>query len=149
VDQTLGIMIGGAFTLTALFFALVALVVRVGYRRTPWLSGGLAIVSVLVVIGTTMAMAPGYDEGERERVERLHARFAPTLERYRQAHGEYPPTLEAAGIPTPTTLYGPLRYDVRREKDGMSVYTIGFGDYGVNGFTTWWDSRTSGWSLDS
>lgn len=70
------------------------------------------------------------------------------LERYHQTHGAYPPTLEAAGLATPQTEYGPLRYRRERSKEGSPSYVITFGSYIDNGFVAWWDSGSRTWDLD-
>src|SRR5688500_14588765 len=136
------------FGLVALFSGLIALGSLIWQRRLAPVPAVCTAVSVAVVIGSMIALPPGYNAAERDRVERLHAGFAPALERYRQAHGDYPPTLEAAGIPTPKTEYGPLRYSRERAEDGTPSYSISFGDYMDNGFVTWWDSGSRRWYLD-
>lgn len=146
-------IVGGAvimlFAGVALVAGLIAAVRWLMNRRTPWVTGGVAAVSAAIVLGCLMAMPPGYSADERARVERLHARFAPALERYRQAHGQYPPTLEAAGIATPQTEYGPLEYRAWRLDDGAPAYSVSYGDYLRNGFTAFFDSRAGTWQLDS
>jgi hypothetical protein len=146
------VMIGAALTLgfvgVALVSGIIALVSWRVNRRKPWVAGGIAAVSVALVVALEMAMPPGYRPAERRRIERLHAQFAPTLERYRKTHGEYPPTLEAAGIATPDTPYGPLRYTRERARDGSPSYSIAFGDYYQNGFTASWESESGEWYLD-
>lgn len=136
------------FGLAALFSGVIALGSLVWQRRLAPIPAVCGAVSVAVVIACMVTMPPGYEPGERERVERLHASIAPTLERYRQTHGAYPPTLEAAGIKTPETRYGQLHYEARRENDGTPVYSISFGHYLNNGFVTWWDSDSRKWYLD-
>jgi hypothetical protein len=136
------------FGLAALISGVIAVGSLVRRGRLAAVPAVCAAVSVAAVIGSMMAMPAGYSAAERERVERLHAVFAPALERYRQTHGDYPPTLEAAGIPTPETEYGPLRYTRERSKNGPPAYSIAFGDYIHNGFVTWWDSDSRKWNLD-
>lgn len=136
------------FGVAAVVSAIIAVAGLVRRRRIPRIPAVCGAVSVAVVIGCMMAMPPSYSPGERERVERLHARFAPALERYRQTHGDYPPTLQAAGIATPQTEYGPLQYRRERSKEGSPGYVISFGDYLQNGFVSWWDSGERKWYLD-
>lgn len=137
------------FGLVALFSGLAFLMALVMQRRVSRRAIATGLVSVAVVIGCVMASPPGFRPAERDRVDQLHARFAPALERYRQAHGDYPPTLEAAGIATPTTMYGPLRYQRYRLDDGTRYYEISFGDYYRNGFTASFNSSRAAWSLDT
>jgi hypothetical protein len=148
MDPMVGTAVMMIFGLITLVSGLIALVVLVVDRRVSRVAAGTGIASAAIVIGCLMAMPPGYSPGERDRVERLHAQFAPALERYRQTHGDYPATLQAAGIATPQTEYGPLRYHRKRSREGSPAYEISFGDYGQNGFVTWWDSGTQRWSLD-
>lgn len=149
MDPVLLMVIGAVAAVSTLFWILAAVLVWMRSRRRPLITGGLAAASALTVITSMAMMPPGYSQSERERIEQLHARFAPALERYRQAHGDYPPTLEAAGIPTPQTRYGPLEYHVRRQKDGTPAYSVGYGDYITNGFSAWWSSDTKSWFVDS
>ena len=146
-------IVGAVIIMLSVGVALVSLLIGVvswlRYRRTPWRWGAVAAVCGAVVLGCGMAMPPGYHAGERERVQRLHAQFAPALERYRQTHGAYPPTLEAAGIATPRTEYGPLQYTAWRTREGAPAYSVSFGDYYRNGFTAYYDSRQGEWQLDS
>lgn len=149
MDPVLLVVIGAVAAVSTLFWALAAVLVWTWSKRRPLITGGLAAASALTVIGSMSLMPPGYSQSERERIEQLHAQFAPALERYRQTHGDYPPTLEAAGIATPLTRYGPLEYEVRREKDGTPVYSVGYGDYITNGFSAWWSSDKRKWFVDS
>lgn len=148
MDPVMAVVIGGVFTLAAMLFGVMALVVWLRHRRTPWFPGGMAAASVLVVIACMVAMPPAYHPAEQQRIDRLHQQFAPALERYRQTHGDYPPTLEAAGIATPRTEYGPLRYHPHRSKEGVIFYEISFGDYYQNGFTASFRSDRKTWYLD-
>lgn len=137
------------FGLVALLAGALAISIWIRKRRIAWLSGGISAVAAAAAFGCMVAMPPGYRAAEQERMERLHAQFAPALEQYRQQHGEYPPTLEAAGIQTPRTRYGPLRYTAGRAKDGTAYYGLAFGDYNDNGFAAFFDSREGTWSLDT
>lgn len=148
MDLFIGASLMLIFGVGAVVSVIVAVWLLVRQRRISRVAVACGAVSVVVVIGCMMAMPPGYQPGERERVERLHAQFAPTLERYRQTHGDYPPTLEAAGITTPQTMYGPLQYRREPSKEGSPGYVIAFGDYLQNGFVTWWDSGARTWYLD-
>jgi hypothetical protein len=139
------IFIFGAAALASGFGALVVLVVD---GRISRLAVGAGAVSTAAVLACCMAMPPGFSQAEQDRVERLHAQFAPALEQYRQTHGGYPPTLEAAGIATPATEYGPLRYYARRSQEGAVFYEISFGDYFDNGFTASFRSDRKTWYLD-
>ena len=136
------------FGLAALVSGVLVLGSLVWQRRVAPVPAVCGAVSVAVVIACMVTLPPGYSQAERDRVAQLHATFAPALERYRQTHGDYPPTLEAAGIRTPQTEYGPLQYRRERSKAGAPQYTISFGDYRDNGFVTWWDSGSRTWSLD-
>ena len=122
-------------------------------RRLSRAVRGVAITCVAVVLGCTGEASPRYDASEQRRVEQVVAEeLAPVLERYRQAHGEYPPTLQAAGIATPQTLYGPLRYKSGREYDGLPTYEVSFGDYDRNGFAASYSSlngHEGEWHLDT
>jgi hypothetical protein len=80
---------------------------------------------------------------EQSRVDDMHRQFAPALEQYRQTHGRYPSTLEAAGIETPVTRYGPLHY-----YGTGTWYLISFGDIERDRFSSDWDSRKQAWRLD-
>jgi hypothetical protein len=136
------------FGLAGLASGVVAAGLLVRQRRISRVAVASGAVSAAVVIGCLMAMPPRYSQAERDRVAQLHAGFAPVLERYRQTHGDYPPTLEAAGIETPQTEYGPLQYRRERSSEGTPQYSISFGHYVNNGFVTWWDSDSRTWSLD-
>jgi hypothetical protein len=148
MDPMLGSALVMIFGLVALLSALGGLVVLVVDRRVSRIALRTGAVSAAVLIGCMLTMPPGYSPGEQERVEQLHARFAPALERYRETHGDYPPTLEAAGIATPTTEYGPLRYRRHRSREGTAYYEVSFGDYYDNGFTAFFNSERSKWYLD-
>ncbi|HEX6372153.1 MAG TPA: hypothetical protein VF006_24765 [Longimicrobium sp.] len=137
------ILIGGADTLAALRFTPGP-----RGRRLSRVVRGVAIAFVLMMVGCG-PVPPGYDASEHRRAEQVVAGFAPTLERYRQEHGEYPPNLQAAGIATPQTLYGPLRYRTWREYDGLSIYEVSFGDYDRNGFVATYNSLGEKWSLNT
>jgi hypothetical protein len=147
MDPMIAMGIGAASGLVALAAGALAISIWVRKRRIAWLSGGISAVAAAAAFGCMVAMPPGYQPAEQERVERLHAQFAPALERYRQRHGEYPPTLEAAGIQTPQTRYGPLRYAASRT--GEAYYEISFGNYTENGFTSFYNSRHGKWQLDT
>lgn len=136
-----------AFAGVALVCGVLALVRWRERRRLPWLTVAGAAVSLALAVALEVSMPPEYSRDEQHRIERLHAQFAPVLERYRQAHGEYPPTLQAAGIATPATRYGPLQYTPRRATDGTPAYSIAFGDYFRNGFSAWWESESGKWHL--
>jgi hypothetical protein len=128
--------------------ALGTRVVPARKRRPSRIVRGIAMTCV-VVLAACGPTPPGYDTSEHRRVEQVVAEFAPALERYRQAHGEYPPTLQAAGIATPQTAYGPLRYRTWRTTDGISIYEVSFGDYDRNGFIASFNSDRKTWYLDS
>jgi hypothetical protein len=142
------IYVMAGFTCVAIVTGWMAIPVWRRTGRAPRLLW-VAAASMAIVLIAPAALPPGYSRGEHDRIERLHAQFAPALERYRQDHGAYPPTLEAAGIATPRTKYGPLRYTPGRAKDGTPAYSIAFGDYFLNEFTAWWDSESREWYLDS
>jgi hypothetical protein len=114
--------------LGAMFWGAVALLRWMAHRRVPRFSLSLAGASLLFALVCTVVMPPGYSEREARRIDRAHAEFAPVLETYRRQHGAYPPTLEAAGIPTPRTRYGPLRYSAEVGSAGVPQYHLGFGD---------------------
>jgi hypothetical protein len=139
------IFIFGAAALLAGFCALVVLIVD---GRISRIAVGAGAASTAAVLACCMAMPPRFSQAEQDRVARLHAQFAPALERYRQAHGDYPPTLQAAGIATPATEYGPLRYNVHRNEEGTVFYEISFGGYFDNGFTASFRSDRKTWYLD-
>lgn len=149
MDPLVGMAASAMFGLVALVCGLAAVVTWIVERRTPWPPLGITAASAAVVLGCAMAMPPAYSEAERDRVERLHAQFAPALERYRQEHGEYPPTLQAIGITPPETTYGPLRYQVWRTQEGTSCYSASLGDYYYNGFTASFNSCGGEWHLDT
>lgn len=148
MDPLIGTGLIFIFGAAALLSGLAALVVLVVDGRISRLAVGAGAASTAAVLACCMAMPPGFSQAEQDRVDRLHAQFAPALERYRQAHGDYPPTLEAAGIATPATEYGPLRYYARRSQEGTPFYEISFGDYYDNGFTASFNSERKTWSLD-
>lgn len=105
----------------------------------------------MAVVAACGPVPPGYSASEHQRVEQVVAELAPVLDRYRQVHGVYPPTLQAAGIPTPQTAYGPLRYRTWREYDGLPIYEVSFGDYDRNGFSAAYSSlngHQGEWHLD-
>lgn len=147
MDPVIAMALVAMFGLVALLAGALAISIWFRKRRIAWLSGGISAVAAAAAFGCMVAMPPGYQPAEQARVERLHAQFAPALEQYRQRHGEYPPTLEAAGIQTPRTRYGPLRYTAGR-KDGV-YYEISFGNYTENGFTSFFNSRQGTWQLDT
>ncbi len=152
MDDPLSLMIvGGLAFLGLLFWLAVAAVMWIVRRRMPRASLGFAGACLAVGMMAVVAMPPGYSEDETKRIERLHADFAPVLEAYRGEHGVYPPTLEAAGISTPQTQYGPLRYHPLRDENGRPAYDLSFGDYDLNGFTASWSNRSGHgrWYLDT
>jgi hypothetical protein len=148
MDPMVGTALVMIFGLVTLASGLIALVVVIVARRVSRPATATAIVSAAVVMGCLMAIPPGYHPSEQKRVERLHAAFAPALERYRQTHGDYPPTLEAAGIATPQTEYGPLHYNTHISTEGTLYYEVSFGDYYDNGFTASFSSDRGEWYLD-
>lgn len=119
--------------------------------RLPKWPLGLAGASLAMAMLVCTALPPGYDDREAGRIQALHAEFAPVLERYRQEYGTYPPTLQAAGIATPQTPWGPLRYKVFTDREGKPYYEVSMGDYAKNGFVSFWTSESPGrgWSIDS
>lgn len=137
--------------LAVLFWGGVALLRWIAHRRLPRVPLRMAGVSLVFALVFTAVSPPGYSEGEARRIDRAHAEFAPVLEAYRRQHGAYPPTLEAAGIPTPQTRYGPLRYSADVDSAGVPRYHLGFGDYGRNGFSAGWSSgrKPGDWYLDT
>lgn len=147
MDPMMAMALGAMFGLVALLGGALAISIWIRKRRIAWLSGGISAIAAAAAFGCMVAMPPGYHPAEQERVERLHAQFAPALEQYRQRHGEYPPTLEAAGVQTPRTRYGPLRY--RASRTDEAYYQISFGNYAENGFTAFFDSRRGKWQLDT
>jgi hypothetical protein len=147
MDPMMAMAFGALFGLVALLAGALAISIWIRKRRIAWLSGGISAVAAAAAFGCMVAMPPGYQPSEQARVERLHAQFAPALEQYRQRHGEYPPTLEAAGIQTPQTRYGPLRYRTWRTDGGS--YEVSFGNYTENGFTSFFNSRQGKWQLDT
>ncbi|HEX6372152.1 MAG TPA: hypothetical protein VF006_24760 [Longimicrobium sp.] len=148
MDPIIGTGLIFIFGAAALLSGLCALVVLVVDGRISRIAVGVGAASTAVLFACSMAMPPGYSRAEQDRIDRLHAQFAPALERYRQTHGDYPPTLEAAGIAIPATEYGPLRYHVHRSKEGTSFYEVSFGDYYDNGFTASFNSERKTWYLD-
>jgi hypothetical protein len=85
---------------------------------------------------------------EQARVDELHRWIGPALEQYRQGRGVYPPTLEAAGIGTPMTRFGPLYYYSSGSKS-EPWYLLSFGDIEMHRFSADWDSRTKRWTVTS
>lgn len=149
-DPLLAAMFAGLGGLATLFWSAVTVWLWIADRRKPRLALVMAGIALLFTVGCLSVIPPGYDAREARRIERLHAEFAPVLEQYRRRNATYPPTLEAAGIPTPQTRYGPLEYYVRTDSTGMPEYTVRFGDYYYNGFTASWTStdRPGDWYLD-
>lgn len=131
-------VLGGLATLS---WGLAAVTLWIVDRRAPRLSLTMTAVSLAFTLACAATIPPGYDKREARRIEALHAGFAPVLEAYRRQHGTYPPTLEAAGIATPQTRYGPMRYHVYRTVDGRPWYELSFGDYGENGFVRFWHNK--------
>jgi hypothetical protein len=131
--------------LAALYWMLVAL--RSWLTDTPglrarWLATGCALVAVCA-----WSARPGYSPGQRARVESIRRQeIAPALERYWRTHGKYPATLEEAGLQTPRTPYGPLRYS-GSVSERPRWYVISFGTPRVNRFRADWDSRSERWTI--
>jgi len=150
MDPLLLMVMGGLAFLAMCISLLAAIMIAVLRRRVPRMSLGLAALWLGVLAIAIAAMPPGYDAGEVERVKALQAEFAPALETYRREHGAYPATLEAVGIETPETKYGPLQYRAYVDQSGNAMYSLSMGDYFQNGFVAFWDSddaRTE-WNLD-
>lgn len=129
-----------------IFWGFVALALWLWRRRTPRVTGGLALASAALLVFSLVTEAPVWTAGEQAKVEAMRQELAPALERYRQAHGEYPPTLEAAGLKPPQTRYGPLEYFRGRSEQGVTHYSVSFGDPQLNGFNAIWESRTGEWT---
>jgi hypothetical protein len=85
---------------------------------------------------------------ERARVDEMRRWIAPALEQYRTERGVYPPTLEAAGVATPMTRYGPLYY-YSTGSGSDAWYLLSFGDIQRHRFSADWDSRTKKWTTTS
>jgi hypothetical protein len=147
MDQLIATGLAG---LSTFVWGLAAATLWIVRRRAPRLSLAMAGVSMVVFLVCASAIPPGYDEAEVRRIEALHAGFAPVLEQYRRQHGTYPSTLEQAGITTPQTRYGPIRYHVHRTVDGRPWYELSFGDYFDNGFVRFWhnDDGEGEWYTD-
>lgn len=148
MDPLIGTGLIFIFGAAALLSGLCALVVLIVDGRISRIAVGAGAASTAAVLACCMAMPPRFSQAEQDRVARLHAEFAPALEQYRQTHGDYPPTLQAAGIATPATEYGPLRYLPQRSEEGTLFYEISFGDYYDNGFTASFRSDRKTWYLD-
>lgn len=146
-DSTLMVIV--AFGIAGIFWTLVAVAIWLLGRRLPRVTGGLALACAAVVVARLNANTTDYTaywRQEHVRVDSLHQAFAPALEAYRHTHGRYPSALREAGIKTPRTLYGPLRYD-GSGNERPSWYRISFGGPGEQGFTAVWDSRKRAWSI--
>jgi uncharacterized protein (TIGR03382 family) len=135
----------------AAWCALVVLKAWVLRRRLPHAAGGWALVSAGLMIFVLAAAVPDYGVAEyilpeQNRVDEMHRRLTPALERYRQAHGMYPASLQKAGIETPMTNFGPLHYYGSDSKDDP-WYLISFGDIERDRFSADWDSRWGTWSI--
>jgi hypothetical protein len=149
MDPLMLMLLGGAAFVAAGCWLFVAGWIWLANRRLPRASLAAAGASLAVLVFAAIAMPPGYEPGEHERIKQVHAEFAPALEGYRQQHGAYPATLETAGIKTPNTKYGPLSYAARTDSLGRATYSLSFGDYLQNGFVAFWDSESRDWGMDS
>jgi hypothetical protein len=145
-EYTLVLWVLGA--IGTIFWTVVALALWVWRRRTPRVTGGLALASAALVVVSLVTQAPVWSAAEQAKVDEMRQEITPALERYRQAHGAYPPTLEAAGVKPPQTRYGPLRYHVGRVQPTPPYYSLSFGDAQTNGFVAHWDSKTGEWTRD-
>jgi hypothetical protein len=153
------------FGIAAALCTIVVLMHWVRRRRIPPVAGGWAAACAAVVVLTLMA-APrdgaavqaeyrtaryntsGRRAAEQARVDELHRWIGPALEQYRSGRGVYPPTLEAAGIRTPMTRYGPLYYYSTGSRSD-AWYLLSFGDIERHRFSADWDSRTKRWTVTS
>ena len=143
---------------------LVVLKTWVLRRQLAPAAGGWAMISGCLLVLTLLVAADGSAEheereyrtrgfitadhraAEQARIDKLHKWIGPALERYRSERGVYPPTIEAAGIRTPMTRYGPLYYYSSGSKR-EPWYLLSFGDIERLGFSADWDSRTQKWTM--
>jgi hypothetical protein len=131
--------------LAAVHWIVVALKLRLRRRPGSPIVGGLLLAGALVALVALNTM-PRYSPGVLARVDGTRQELAVALERYRLTHGEYPATLEDAGIQTPRTPYGPLRYHGSRSVRPHWYY-VSFGNPTENGFRAAWDSRSGRWTV--
>lgn len=148
IDPILGFVLIALCLMGTAASGLVALYTGLSRNRVPIFSAPASAVFLLALMVVGPHVPPGRDDAELARVHALHSSFAPALERYREEHGRYPETLEQAGIATPQTRYGPLRYRVWTDSAGTR-YEVSFGDYHGNGFVSSWGSLSGEWALDT
>jgi hypothetical protein len=140
----------GLLQVLSLMLALVcsvAVLVMLRTRKPRFVPIVLCLTGWTVFAWSESRAEPDYDAREIARIDQLRAGFRPRLEQYRAAHGEYPSRLEDAGIPTPSTRYGALRYEASRDSAGNPRYWLAVGDYARNGFVSTWRSERGAWGL--
>jgi hypothetical protein len=133
--------------LLAIGFGIMALGVRFIFRRSPRIPGALAAMCVLMALAAPGLQGEPYSQREADRIEAARLRFAPALEKYRQAHGEYPPTPEAAGVTMPRTPYGGRLYYFAATSNGVPTYHLAYGNNEIHGFEALWSTGTGTWVI--
>ena len=77
-----------------------------------------------------------------EQMRALGAPLADSLAAYIRAHHACPPTLEAIGLASPSTKFGPFTY---RTWDGGAKCQISVGVYARDGFEDYWQFPPGDW----
>jgi hypothetical protein len=83
---------------------------------------------------------------QKHELEKSGDRLVGALEAWRSANGRYPRDFEEGGLTTLATEFGTWKY--YRGEDGQS-FEIQLGDYDVDGWVLFWNTRTRSWDKDT
>lgn len=139
-DSRFGNVYAAVTGVVCVLFVVLPPIRLAGWNIHPFFSAPAAWLAAMVAI--EIALPPRCDSSDVKR------RAAPIIQRlgeYQRTHGSYPPTLEAAGIPSRRYRCGTFQY--RLDTDGDCYLSIG--DYLLDDFEAYWNSKTGKWYLDT
>ena len=98
----------------------------------------IAAAGVVAAVGLILATK----DRSGDELRRLGAPLADSLDAYTAAHHDCPATLEAIGLTSPATKYGPFVY---KTWDGGKKCQITVGIYARDGFEEYWVYPPGDW----
>ena len=105
-------------------------------KRPPF-----AVVALLGVVAAVIVILATKDRSG-EQLRKIGAPLADSLDAYTRAHRSCPPSLEAIGLVSPVTKWGPFTY---RTWDNGTHCRITVGVYARDGFEEYWMYPPGDW----
>ena len=106
----------------------------------------LLLLPAIRIASCVLSARPMPNKEQQAALRMSGDKIVAAIEDWSARNGRYPETLEQAGITIAPTKNGSWGYSLRT--DGKS-FQLSMGEYDVDGWVLYWDSREHEWGLDT